>query len=148
MSRRGAKRHLIEAAFAKATVVKYQEAVDEFMVWCDKEGDDPVKIKKFDELLSYYFHELHDSGASKGKAHATFYGVLMYLPDLKQRLPLSVLTLRGWNKLHPAKSYPPLSWELTVLIAIQMARGGWFQEAIGTLLSFDCLLRIGELVGL
>ena len=58
-----------------------------------------------------------------------------------------MLALRGWHKLHPVLSYPPLTWELTVLIALKMSVQSW-PLAVGTLLAFDCFLRVGELVGL
>ena len=47
------------------------------------------------------------------------------------------------------RSYPPLTWELAVAIAFQWARwGNRYRRAVGVLVSFDCLLRVGELVGL
>ena len=61
---------------------------------------------------------------------------------------LAELSLRGWNRKHPAVSYPPMTWELAVVASVQLVRHGWLKHAIGVLLAFDCFLRVGELVGL
>src|SRR4051794_5808536 len=69
------------------------------------------------------------------------------LLNSKGHLPVSMLALRGWNKLQPVLSYPPLTWELTVCIALKMSACSW-SLGVGALLAFDCFLRVGELVGL
>jgi len=81
-------------------------------------------------------------------AQCAIYGFVMFLPTAKSKLFSSVLALRGWQKLVPSVSYPPISWPLTVAVACRMAQRGQVLEAIGTLLSFDCLLRIGEFIQL
>ncbi len=44
--------------------------------------------------------------------------------------------------------YPPLTWELAVAIAVRLLRRRQLRSAIGVLVAFDCLLRVGELCGL
>jgi len=58
------------------------------------------------------------------------------------------MALRGWYKLSPRVSWSPMTWNLSCVIAVQLARLGRLDMAIGVVLSFDCLLRIGELCGL
>jgi integrase len=41
-----------------------------------------------------------------------------------------------------------LTWDLTVAISVQLCRHGLRRHAIATLLGFECLFRIGDLVGL
>ena len=75
----------------------------------------------------------------------TLYGTLLWLPQLKASLPRSIQAVKGWHKRCPGRTYPPLTWELTAAIAVQMARAHHFALGVGTLLAFDCLLRVGEL---
>ena len=46
------------------------------------------------------------------------------------------------------KSHPPLTWELTVVIACTLARSGYHAPAIAMLVGFDCYLRVSEITGL
>ena len=48
----------------------------------------------------------------------------------------------------PLSSYSPLTWNLTVLLACEVTRMGHPVLGLGFLLSFDCLLRINELLAL
>lgn len=72
----------------------------------------------------------------------------MHLPHLKPHLHLASKCLVGWSRLRPSESRPPLTWELTCLIAFRLAVDGYHRHAVATLLAFDCTLRVGELVGL
>lgn len=148
MSRRGDNRFLVKAAFAPATQKKYGSAVDDFLDWLlfhNLDSDDP---SEFDEILTDYLHELYYGGGGKGQAQATIFGLMAFSPQLKGRLHLSLLTLRGWQKLQPVDSYPPLSAELCVAVAVKMAFSGHWRAGVGVLLAFDCFLRVGELTGL
>lgn len=147
MSRPASSRYLLQAAYAPATRKKYLSAVESFLSFALDLGEDPSDVSDFDDLLNDYIHHLYMAEAGKSRAHDTVYGILMLSPELKGRLPVSMLALRGWNKLHPVLSYPPLTWELTVMIALKISTRSW-PLAVGTLLAFDCFLRVGELVGL
>ncbi len=70
------------------------------------------------------------------------------MPRAKGKLLVAARVANRWSKLRPPESYPPLTWELAVAIAVQMVRDGHYRYAVGTLLAFDCLLRIGELTAL
>lgn len=142
------RRDLIEASYAPSTLRKYRNAVSHFLSWASDSGEDPSDPDDLDDLLCDYFHFLFDNDLGKGKAHAALYGILMLMPRLDGHLRLASRCLRGWAKLHPAKAYPPLTWELTCLIALRLCLSGHLRHAIGVLLSFDCLLRVGELVNL
>jgi integrase len=142
-------RFLVQAAYARSTLSKYRHAVSDFLSWTTANApDDPDSSDDFDDLLTDYFHFLYETEQGKTKAHCTLYGILMHMPHLSGKLPTAAKALRGWNRLHPATSYPPLTWELTCLIALRLALGGRLRHAIATLLGFDCLLRVGEIVGL
>ena len=78
----------------------------------------------------------------------TFYGIVMLRPRLKRELPSAAAALAGWKRLRPGESWPPITWELAVLVATCMARWSYGRHAVGCLLAFDCMLRGGELIGL
>jgi integrase len=143
-------RFLVEATMAPATQQRYKQAVLQFLEWCADHNYDATSSHDLDELLTEYFHDLYEQndGSGKGLAAHTYYGLVKYLPRVSDHLPTALLSLKGWLKLRPAVSYPPLTWDLTVLVACQMVRSSAIRCAIGTLLAFDCFLRVGELVNL
>ena len=63
----------------------------------------------------------------------------------------SSLAIKGWVKIHNDHykiNRPPVTLEVTILIAIVMAKSGFYSAAIGTLLSFHTYLRVNELCSL
>jgi integrase len=135
----------------KSTHDKYLKAVKKFIEWYDKEWDDdddindPNDINQFDILLLQYIHYCYEEGISKSIADTALYGIKHFLPSLKDGLPRSSQALLGWKRKQPTQSYPPISYELTLILAYQMCRANKYEYGIGTLLSFDCLLRVSEL---
>lgn len=150
MSRRGGRFFLVKAAFAPSTQHKYRRAVCDFLEWTRANDLDAFDSAGYDDILTDYIHDLYlkGDGAGKGKAQDTIYGLLSFLPELKGCLPLSELALKGWTKLRPVVSYPPLTLELSAAVAVKMALSGEWAMGVGVMISFDCLLRIGELTGL
>jgi integrase len=142
------RRYLLQHAVSASTMKRYGKAVDAFLLWVDDEGEDASTAEQLDELLLEYFHLLYEDGRGKSVASATIYGILLRLPQLKWRLHSAHQCLRAWNKLVPDKSYPPLTWELAVVIAVQMTRAGYLRHGIGVLIAFDGLLRVSELCAL
>ena len=84
----------------------------------------------------------------KSLASETLYGIINKIPRARHQLLTAEQCVKNWVKLHPSISHPPLTWELTMLIAIQMVRNNQLRAAIGTLLALDCFLRINELLSL
>lgn len=143
-------RFLVDATMAPSTQQRYKEAVRQFLDWCADNDYDATTPDDLDDLLTEYFHDMYEQndGVGKGLAANTYYGLVKYMPRLTDKLPTALLSIKGWLRLRPAVSYPPLTWDLTVLIACHMAKFGNLRCAIGTLLAFDCFLRVGELVNL
>jgi integrase len=142
---------LLEAGFAPATVTKYKTAVHRFIDWCFTTGNDPATTDDLDEVLADYFQHIHEErdGGGKSLASATLAGIRMYIPRLRApALPTASAVCARWHKSRPAVSYPPLTWELAVLIACQLARSGHYRYGVATLLGFDCLMRVGELMSM
>jgi integrase len=150
MHRGEAKFFLLLAKVKDSTRKLYKKAVHEFIKWCD---DNDISAETNDDLDWYlweYIGEQYEqnNGAGRAKIAQLMAGLQLYVPQLRGRLPLSAQALAGWTKRHPSVRHPPLTWSLTVAIAAQLARWGRFDMAVGTLLAFACLLRIGELVAL
>lgn len=141
---------LIDASVGTATAAKYSRAVRRFIEWCDEQHYDINSDEEMDEYLTIYFHEMYGErdGGGKSIAADTFFGILKYCPRYHDRLHSAYASLRGWQRLHASVPYPPLTWELTVLIATTMAVNGYRRHAFACLLAFDCFLRVGELVNI
>jgi len=140
--------YMLEESKSENTRKKYNKAVRDFLKWCVDQGEVFEDMDELDEVLTDYIHHIYESDEGRGKANNTYYGLVMQLPILKKNMPTALLCIKAFAKLQPSVSYPPLTWDLTVAIAVQMARHNQRLCAIGTLLGFDCLLRIGELTSL
>ena len=133
---------------AKSTRQKYDNATTKFLEWCEDNDEDADTAEELDEVLNEYIHHLYHSGGSKSTAINALYGVARYLPGNNALLPLSRRAIRGWSKATPPTPWAPLTWDLTVTIAVQFARAGRMDFAVATVLAFDCLLRISEFCNL
>jgi len=128
---------------------RYTRCVISFLRWViDSNEGNITTMEQLDGLLMDYVHELFEVGKGRTAATHLLYGLYMYMPHWKGTLPRSTQSIHGWVKQTPSQSYPPLTWELAVLIACKMASGGHRQEGIAVLLSFDCLLRVSEMTSL
>jgi integrase len=56
--------------------------------------------------------------------------------------------VRGWFKIVPPKKRPPITWELTNVVAAMLHKQGFIEEAVGSLVAFAGMLRVGELSNL
>lgn len=148
-SRRDRSVSLLEAGYSTGTSKRYREAVLKFAAWWDQSSlvrDDCWE--SFDLSLGRYLQYLWSSGAGKSLAACTLNGIIMYLPHAKGKLLISARMVRNWGRAEPAVAYPPLSWPLTVALAVRMASSGRLSHAVATLLAFVGLLRVGELCSL
>jgi integrase len=148
MLRRGPS-FLLEAAYKKDTLRKYKKAVRLFLAWLAEDGGfaDPAGFVDFDSELADYFHYLfieHD-GRLRYLAADAVNGIVMFFPQLKFQLASAHKALSGWKRLVPVEKYPPITWEMTVAIAMRLFQRGLHAFAMGTLVSFDCYLRISEM---
>ena len=117
-------RHLTNSSyFAKIRAICHlTQHVKQFLDYCiSQEEEDITDEQEFDDLLLDYIHHLYEEGYGKSKASMTLYGIINVLPNLNGKLPKSAQAVKGWHKQVPGRSYPPLTWELAVTIAVQMA---------------------------
>ncbi len=144
----GGGRCLLVAAYAPATYDKYVREARDFWVYCVR-LDLPVStVGELDQALYEYFEFLYGLGygASKGAAASAAIGSL--LPEFRDRLFTSQLALRGWRKLRPTVSHPPLTWQLAVVAAVRLRWLCCRTLSVAVLVQFDAMLRVGELLKL
>ena len=143
-------RFLAMAALAPSTQAMYRRAALAFGGWLDSVGEDPADFADLDVLLEEYLrlHWLGKHGHGKGFAANTVNGVIKLLPEAKGFLPRARAALKGFEKLQPKVSYPPLSRSVAVALSVKLALDGHYRAGLGTLVAFTCLLRVSELVGL
>ena len=103
---------------------------------------------RLDRLLSEFLQYGYSTGMPFAYAANTLHCAVWYRPELRRLLPVTRQCLKGWERVRPTQSYPPLTWELTVLLASSLLRSGYHGPAISLLLAFDCYLRVSELLGL
>ena len=121
-------RALLQEAYAASTRKDYRIAVKAFLRYVNDNGEQFSTYHELDELLTDYIHFLFSTRGNsktngKQKAQRAVYGVCMFLPRARHHLMVAKLALRGWSRFAPPTPYPPLTWELTVAISMQLA--GW-----------------------
>jgi len=139
---------LMGQALAPTTHSKYSKALSHFEMFCDDQRFEVNIDRDVDRYLTIYIQHLYDTGGSMDLAKNAIYGVQHRAPWLAHSLGAAKLALRGWKRTHPSTSHPPLTWELTCLMAVWMAIRGQHHAALAMLVGFDCYLRIGELLSL
>lgn len=103
---------------------------------------------RLDRLVAVFIQHSYDTGTPFTYASHALHAVVYHRPDLKQHMYVSRQCLKGWEKVKKSVSHPPLTWELTVVIACTLARSGYHAHAVAVLVGFDCYLRVGELTRL
>ena len=102
-----------------------------------------MSARRIDRLLSLFIQHSFDASRPYSYAQHALHAVVYHRQDLKAGgLLVSRQCLRGWKNKHEVKSHPPLTWELTVVIACTLARSGYHAPAIAMLVGFDCYLRV------
>ena len=139
---------LFQGGIAPSTATSYLSARHDFLNYCQQQQLPLSSSADYDSALSHYIAYLSLNGRSHSTASLAFHGVLFYRPELKDHLPYSHGTLKGWIKMSPSRSHPPLTFPLAVLVAITLAKNGHTNEALATLVAFDGFLRINEFVEL
>lgn len=151
------KQLLQASSLAPSTYSAYSSAVARFNIYCHSQTEHPhhnlpnrSAILELDECLGNYIAHVFSlyKGKNKQLAANTIFGIYALLPHSRGLLKGSEQLLKGWNRLTPSVSHPPLTWPVTVLIAVTLAKNRMIDAAIATLVAFDALLRVGELTNI
>jgi len=136
----------MDATINRETARRYRAAMEDFLDWADDER--VTSDAALDMLLVEYFHERFADGYGKSSAEHLLYAWAHYMPEVRGMLPRAAQCVRGWNKLVPVNSHPPLTWDLAIAIGVRLAGIGKKRHGIAVILAFDALLRVGELCAL
>jgi len=101
-----------------------------------------------DWQLAVFLQHMFDAARPFDSAAKALHAAVFFRPDLKLCLPQARQCLKGWDRHRAKQSHPPLTWELTVVIASTFARAQHSVAAMAMLLGFDCYLRCGEMLRL
>jgi integrase len=101
-----------------------------------------------DWQLAVFIQHMYDVRQPYNYASQALFGAIFFRPSLKPLLATARQCLKGWDRNRHRESHPPLTWELTVVIACTFARSRHCAAAMAMLLGFDCYLRVGELLSL
>lgn len=72
-------------------------------------------------------------------------GAELFNPHLKGCLLCARTVYAGWDKIEPRMSPPPVPAALLACVVLVLRDEGYHEEALGILLTFYALLRIGEI---
>jgi integrase len=141
---------LLARRYTAQTHETYRKSAQQFALWCKRSKRVLFDVDCVDRALAEYIAELDRANDGRGRSRAvhTYYGLVAALPQLRKRLPRAAEHLRGWLAMKPPRQRPPLTWPLTCAIAVKLASMGHGDAAIATLLAFDCLLRLSEVLNI
>lgn len=138
---------LTTGAYAPSTIAAYTAAVRHFHSYCRHHSrhSSPLYL---DRCLREYICRLFYRHGARNRQLAvnTVYGLYMLQPEMRGRLSGSEQLLAGWKRQLPSVSHRPVTWPIAIAIARTMAANGYSDCAVATLVAFDGLLRVGELV--
>ncbi|CAK0865019.1 unnamed protein product, partial [Prorocentrum cordatum] len=151
--------HLSRLAAARvrpATQDNYLRALEElrdFVLPCGGLAGRPLPIWEAaiwgQQLVA--FIEKHDEGRSRDTALRTLHGLCWGRPDLgpaKGALPLANAAVRGWGRLEPPLSRPPVPQPVAYAIAGLLVSVGKLFFGLAVVTMFECYLRASEMVDL
>jgi integrase len=139
---------LRQAALTRGTHRNYTAAVRRFVSWSRGKNLNILLPRDLDCVVAVYVDELYERGRGKQEATNLLYGILFILPYCRTHMHETALRLRGWNNLRLTRSYPPMLWEIAVLVAFTLLRHGEVAAGAATLLAFDAYLRVNEFCSL
>lgn len=148
----GRRRHyLINHSIQPATRSKYSSAYRQFIGYLRRQHVriDQLSPHQLDAHLVDYVHHLHSIGVPYTTAQYVMSSVIRHT-GMKDSFHRTRLSLKGWRRLIAGKRRhrPPLTLEMSTLIAVVLAKSGHVNAAIATLLSFHTYLRINEMSNL
>jgi integrase len=149
MGRHGRRRHdfLQRASVKTKTLRVYADAMKDFTAWARQQGLEPRSDFEVDDALDQYIHFLFIDGGGAGRQRAanTVAAVPFFLPRTRRRLHASQRALKGWARLVPSRSHPPMPWSTAVVLAISLVFDGELEAAVALLVSHRCYLRVSEM---
>ena len=144
---------LLRNPIKDATQKQYLKALHVFLDWCRDHSVVFSCAEELEEALLEWFHDSFvddEDGASQSTCLKATYGLKFIFPSLAvpNSFPRVSRALNNWKRLEPSISWPPMTWELAVSVAIRIALSVGARPAIAVLLSWESLLRVSECLAL
>jgi hypothetical protein len=99
---------LLFGSYSKDTQAKYIAAVTAFALWCESLAILPRSSRELDIHLSNYMADLWFTGKGKNAATCTFYGLDMFMPGIRHKLPVSLRSMWFLSPL-PIRTSPTIT---------------------------------------
>ena len=140
-------------AVAPAAQMTYDMAIMEFVLWLrDQQVCIVRSVRGLDAAVVSYFDMLSSMLTPFSAGEKLLAGLSHRTPNhagsLSSKFPGASRSLKGWRRLFPARTRPPLPFFGVLLIAAQLIQQGVPQMALAALVGFSCYLRPSELTGL
>lgn len=144
------KRDLLNRPIAATTRKKYFRALQLFLAWCHETGTNFCDASSLQEVLLDWIHEVYFGNAPGGVATCidAHYGLIHLFPTLRGRMPLVTTATNNFKRNKPSVSWPPMSWELAVAVAITVCMSTGFRPAVAILVAWQGLFRASEVVNI
>jgi hypothetical protein len=140
---------LREARVATKTREGYRRVVDKFLAWVQRERwDMPRSVSELDGIAEAYVEDVYRSGLPHTWVYHLPAALAVADPRVKGQLPCTSAALMGLRRLCPGNSWAPMPIDVVMGVAGVLYHRGESEAAMAILLSFDCYLRIGEVVKL
>lgn len=149
----GAWSPLMSDEVKPSTQRQYLSAVGLLAEWLEDEcgvHELPRTPELMDDALIGFAWHLYTTreGRGRGIFEQAIAGVEWLFPRWEKLMRGARASNKGWKRRVPSDPHAPLTWGLTVSLAVDMCRVGEAGCAMATLLAFDCYLRISEVCGL
>ena len=125
----------------------YLSALADFMVFAPTIDVEWMRPDHLDGTLALFLQVLFDGGRDRGEGERLLAALRAVWPaSTPSCLPRSLRALRGWKRVRPPRTRPPLPWPFLALVVGLMLEDGRAVLALALLLMYSAYLRPSELL--
>lgn len=137
---------LLRKKLAASTRRAYRKGAARFCHWAALNSVSVCTVAELDRAFLDFMADFvkEHRGRYRTRVSHALYGLQYAVVGAAKQMPLSTRALLNWASHQPTRSWPPLTWSSTLVIAAVLLQRGKPLMAIMTLISFHCLLRVGE----
>ena len=129
---------LLTHSVADATAVQWAPKVRQFLEFCIQRGWQLTSELEVDRALADYMDvQCYGERKRPTLGSVVMFGLLVIWPELRNKLPLALRSLKSWQKLSGVSEGGPLPEEAIYAIALYMLEHGYYLEAVWTLAQYD-----------
>ena len=135
----------------ESTLKAYRISVSIFKKWLRRSCPEIWSITALDSALAVYATILYEENPKRGERQRfinTIFGLEFFVPVCKGLLREARMAAKGWNRVAPASSPPPLSLSIVHAISGFYLRRNKIDYALAFSLGFHGYLRSNELLSL